>query len=161
MAIVAGSVLVLALPGWRRALGFPALDKPAYAAGERIDVPARIYGSTPFTVLIFTRSSCAACERARPVVADLVTALRDRASVRLTMIVDENTQAAERQYLRDVGLAEDGLAAADFRTLRLRRVPTTVLVDRDGRVLHAREGELLASDAAELLRIATSVDGVR
>lgn len=161
MAIVAGSVLVLALPGWRRALGFPVLDKPAYAAGERVDVPARVYDSTPFTVLVFTRSSCGACDRARPVVGGLVAALRDRPSVRLTMIVDENTQAVEQQYLRDVGLAEDRLAAADFRTLRLRRVPTTLLVDREGRVLHAHEGELSALDAAELLRMATSVDAVR
>jgi thiol-disulfide isomerase/thioredoxin len=161
LAIVAGSVLALALPGWRRAAGLGAVERRGYAAGDRVDVPDTIHDSAPFTLLIFTRSSCSACERAKPIVAHLAAALRDRAAVRLMLIVEEGTEAIEREYLRDVGLAEDRLAALDFRTLRLRRIPTTLLVDRAGRVRQAHEGELSAIEAAELLRIAASVESGR
>jgi hypothetical protein len=77
------------------------------------------------------------------------------------MVVDEGQQAGEREYLRDVGLPEDRLAAVDFRALRLRRIPTTVLVDRDGRVLYSQEGEPSALDAAELLRMVSLTDARR
>jgi hypothetical protein len=161
LTIVAGSALVLALPEWRRALGFARLDQPAYAVGQRVDVPAGLYDAAPLTLLLFTRSSCPACERAKPAFAELTAALRDRAAVRVTMVVDEGQQAGEREYLRDVGLAEDRLAVVDFRTLRLRRVPTTVLVDRDGRVLHTQEGEPSAQDVAGLLRMVSLGDDRR
>jgi hypothetical protein len=161
VAIVAGSALVLALPGWRRALGLATLDQPAYAVGQRVDVPVGLYDATPFTLLLFARSSCPACERAKPAFAQVTAALRDRASVRVRMVVDDGQQAGERAYLRDVGLAEDRLAAVDFRTLRLRRVPTAVLVDRDGRVLYTHEGEPSALDAAALLRMVSVADARR
>jgi thiol-disulfide isomerase/thioredoxin len=160
-AIVAGSALVLALPGWRLALGLGTADQPAYALGQRVDVPAGLYDAAPLTLLIFARSSCPACERAKPAFAVLAASLRDRAAVRVTMVVDEGQQAGEREYLRDVGLPEDRLAAVDFRALRLRRIPTTVLVDRDGRVLYSQEGEPSALDAAELLRMVSLTDARR
>ena len=161
VAIVAGSVFALAVPGWRRALGLMASDGAVYGVGDRIDVPVDLYESAPVTLLLFTRSSCGTCQRAMPALATLATALRDRGTVRLTMVVAEGTQADERNYLHDIGLTDRHLAAVDFRTLRLQRVPTMVLVDRTGRVLYSLEGEPTAADQTELLRLAAARDVVR
>jgi hypothetical protein len=77
------------------------------------------------------------------------------------MVVADGTQADERKYLHDIGLTDSHLAALDFRTLRLQRVPTTVLVDRSGQVLYSLEGEPSASDRMELLRLAAARDVYR
>ena len=158
MAIVAGSVFALAVPGWRRALGLMASDGAVYGVGDRIDVPVSLYDSASVTLLVFTRSSCGICQRARPALATLAIALRDHAAVGVRMVVAEGTQADERKYLHDIGLTDSHLAAVDFRTLRLQRLPTTVLVDRTGRVLYALEGEPTASDRMQLLQLAAARD---
>jgi hypothetical protein len=157
-AIVAGTVFALAVPGWRRALGLTAADGVVYPVGDRIDVPVSLYESGPVTLLLFTRSSCGTCQRAKSALAALTTALRDRGTVRVTMVVADGTQADEGNYLHDIGLTAGHLAAVDFRTLRLQRVPTTVLVDRTGHVLYSLEGEPTASDQMELLRLASARD---
>jgi hypothetical protein len=161
VAIVAASVFVLAVPGWRRALGLVAADGAVYGVGDRIDVPVSLYDSAPITLLVFTRSSCGICQRARPALATLAIALRDHATVGVRMVVADGTQADERKYLHDIGLTDSHLAALDFRTLRLQRVPTTVLVDRSGQVLYSLEGEPSASDRMELLRLAAARDVYR
>lgn len=161
VAIVAASVLVLGLPGWRRVLGVPAPEGVVYAAGEHIDVPAGLHDSAPFTLLVFANANCGACQRARPAMVSLVTALRDRATVRVTMIVDGTAQSDERRYLHQIGLTDEQLAVVDFRVLRLKRVPTTVLVDRTGRILYSLEGEPSTFDRTELLRLASARDASR
>ena len=157
-AIVASSVFALAVPGWRRALGLVVPDGAGYAVGDRIDVPVSLYESAPVTLLVFTRSGCGTCQRAKSAMATLAAALRDRATVRVTMVVADGTQADERKYLHDIGLTDGHLAGVDFRALRLQRVPTTVLVDRTGRVLYSLEGEPAASDQTALLRLVAARD---
>ena len=138
-------MFALAVPGWRRALGLVVPDGAGYAVGDRIDVPVSLYESAPVTLLVFTRSGCGTCQRAKSAMATLAAALRDRATVRVTMVVADGTQADERKYLHDIGLTDGHLAGVDFRALRLQRVPTTVLVDRTGRVLYSLEGVLDAA----------------
>jgi len=129
--------------------------------GERIDLPATIHESFPLTLLLFTRAGCGACQTAQPAFASLVGGLRDRSSIRTLMIVREGTEPEEREYLRAIGLDEDRLIGVDFRNLRLRRVPTMVLVDRHGEVRYSLEGVPTALNQEELLRIAAAMTVVR
>lgn len=161
VTVVAGSLLALAVPEWRRALGLPAPDGPAYSAGDPVDVPAGIYGAAPLTLLLFTRSDCRACQAGKPALSGLIGMLHDRTTVRVVMIVNQGTEAAERQYLHEIGLDEGGLAGVDFSALRVQRVPTMVLVDRQGNVRYYLEGPPSALDHAELLRIAQLSHAVR
>jgi hypothetical protein len=161
VAVVVGSLLLLAMPKWRRALGLATAGGPAYVIGDRIDVPAAFYNSSPLTLLLFTRAECAACQSAKPALVSLIVALRQHDDVRVTMVVSEGTEPAERGYLRELGLADDRLAAAKFTTLRLEHVPTMVLVDRRGDVRYSLEGAPSVVDQAELLRIAASPHSVR
>ena len=161
VAVVAGSVLALAVPKWRRALGMAPADKRAYAVGDRVDVARTIYASAPLTLLLFSRSECSACQGAKPALASLLAGLRNHPAVDVRLVVSEGTQADERRYLHELGLAEDCLAGADFSALRLQRVPTAVLVDRQGEVRYSVEGPPTGLDQAELVRIAASAPNVR
>ena len=161
VAVVAGSVLVVAVPEWRRAFRIAEPEGPAYAVGGRIDVPQAAYGSAPLTLLLFARSGCGACQTSKPAFASLIAGLRDNSAVRVALIVREGTQAGEREYVRDLGLEEDGLVGVDFSALRLQRVPTTVLVDRQGEVRYILEGPPSVLDQGEILRIAASPHAVR
>lgn len=161
VAVVAGSVLLVAVPEWRRALGIGAADQPAYAVGDRIDVPPKLYDSAPLTLLLFARSECSGCQSAKPAFAGLVSALREHDTVRVILTVAEGTEPGERQYLHDLGLDNSRLATLDFGRLVLRRVPAMVLVDRTGTVRYSLEGPPSVLDQAEILRIAASSNTVR
>ena len=97
VAVVAGSVLALAVPEWRRAIGIAAPEAAAYTTGDRIDVTPSLYDSVPLTLFLFTRSDCSGCQTAKPALAGLVGTLREHPDVRATMIVREGTEANERQ----------------------------------------------------------------
>jgi hypothetical protein len=161
VAVVGGSVLLLAVPEWRRALGMAAPEGPAYAVSGRIDVPTAVYDSAPLTLLLFTRTGCGACQTAKPALISLISALRGREDVRVMMLVSEGTEAEERPYLHELGLGDDRLAGVNFAALRVQHVPTTVLVDRRGEVRYSLEGAPSVLDQGELLRIAASPHAVR
>ncbi len=161
VAVVAGSVLAVAVPQWRGALGIGPSGGSSYAVGEQIDVPSRVYDSTPLTLLFFTRSSCSACQAARPAFADLVAEARRRPTVGVAMVIDDGTQADERQYLQALGLEDRHVVAIQLKSLRLQRVPMTVLVDRRGIILYSREGPPSRLDHQEILQIAGMPDAGR
>ena len=128
VAVVAGSALLMAVPALRQRWGHSPAPSLAYAVGDRIDLPAAIHSSSPLTLLLFTRTGCGGCQAAKSAFVSLVAALRETPSVRTLMIVREGSEREEREYLRAIGLDEDRLVGVDFRNLRLRRVPTMVLV---------------------------------
>lgn len=161
VTVVVGSALVMAVPALRDRWGQSPPGNAGYRVGDPIDLPATIHESSPLTLLLFTRAGCGACQAAKPAFASLVGGLRDRASIRTLMIVRQGSEPEEREYLRAIGLDEDRLVGVDFRNLRLRRVPTIVLVDRRGEVQYALEGAPTALNQEELLQIAASVNVVR
>src|SRR5258705_13348864 len=59
----------------------PAVRVAAYRTGQTIDVPAEWYQSSPYTIVLFARASCGACQQAQPFFKQLVTGLKGRASV--------------------------------------------------------------------------------
>jgi hypothetical protein len=161
VTVVAGSALLMAVPALRDRWGQSPPGNAGYRVGERIDLPATIHESFPLTLLLFTRAGCGACQAAKPAFAGLVAGLRDRPSIRTLMIVREGSEPEEREYLRAIGLDEDRLVGVDFRKLRLRRVPTIVLVDRRGEVQYALEGAPTALNQEDLLKVAASMNAVR
>lgn len=160
VAAVAGSALVVAVPQWRGSRGIVA-GGSSYAVGEQIDVPARLYDSMPLTVLFFTRSGCSACQTAKRAFADLVAEVRRRPTVGVAMVIDQGTEADERQYLQEVGLDNRHLASVQLKSLRLQRVPMMVLVDRHGIIRYSREGPPSPLDHQEILLIAGMPDAGR
>jgi hypothetical protein len=161
VAVVAITVAALAMPSLRARLGFPPGRSASYSVGQRIDVPANLYDSSPLTLLVFARSSCSACQRAKPVFADIARRLSAPSSARILLVTSSTRHEDEVSYVRDLGLDESHLVTLDGAGLRLQVVPTLVLVDRLGEIHYASEGVPTAAQEDDLLRAVASLATAR
>lgn len=137
-ATVALTIAAAAHPTIRARLGLVPVRVPAYRAGERIDAPPRVYTSSPLTVLLFIRGNCPTCQRSQPVFKSLADRLA--ATPARMVLVTDTRRPEDAAYASAIGIDSSGVAPLDFSALRLKSVPTLVLVDREGRVLYALEG---------------------
>lgn len=149
LVLVTVTVVAVLRPDLRDALQLG--PKPAYIAHARIDVPASVYESAPFTLVVFARNTCAVCRSAAPFLARAVTEAA-RSGVAVRLLSGAAAQEDELVYARLLGLDDSALLPVDFKTIRVRRVPTVVLVDRTGEIHYAREGAMPAADQADFLR---------
>ena len=130
--------------GWPRvanAIGLksaaPPPPPPAYAAGQRVDVPASWYDASGKTLIIFARASCGACDKAQPFLKNLVTRLNGRAAA--VMAHPPGEDVANVAFAKSIGITTDHIKVVETG-LRVRATPTLLLVDRTGTVLEAWEG---------------------
>jgi thiol-disulfide isomerase/thioredoxin len=156
VAVVVITVAALAMPSLRARLGFAPARSASYSAGQRIDVPANLYDSSPLTLFVFARSSCGACQRAKPLFADIARRLSNPSSVRVLLVNSSTRREDEASYARDLGLDESHLVTLNGAGLRLQVVPTLVLVDRLGEIHYASEGVPTAAQEDDLLRAVAS-----
>jgi thiol-disulfide isomerase/thioredoxin len=139
LAVALGATLMtVAWPRVQHAFGLKAAPAPAaYRAGQTIDVPADWYQAAPYTVVVFARSSCSACQQAQPFLQQLVASVKGRGEVVL------GTPGMEREEDLRYGL-QLGLDASQARVvppgLRVKATPTLVIVNRRGEILGAWEG---------------------
>jgi hypothetical protein len=135
---------------WLRAkLGWaPAAAATAYTVGEPSGVPVAWHIDTPYTLILFARSTCAACERSKPLHQRLITDNASRADLRV-MLATPDPLARELDYGRALGLADARVIHIETPTVKVKTVPTLLLVNRYGVVVATREGVL--DDAEQLL----------
>jgi hypothetical protein len=130
--------------------------RAAYTTGDRIDIPASVYQDRDHTVILFARGSCGACQNAQAIYADLIADLKQRRT-NLLLISGAHSSLEDRAYADGLGLAEDDHLRLDLSGLRLRRVPTLVVVDRRGIVLGSWEGAPPESQRLTFVPSVTSV----
>jgi hypothetical protein len=131
---------VVAWPRLSHTLGVKpaaATREMAYRTGQTIDVPVEWYQSSPYTVVIFARASCGACQTAQPFLKQLVAGLKGRASV--VLAGSEFERDDDAAYGRAIGLKDQSLQVAPAG-LKVRATPTLVIVNQRGEVLGAWEG---------------------
>ncbi len=180
MLVLATSVMLWRRPSWRRAL--PAALVVGLAAwalllfgGARLDaaghpslpsITVRTLGGTSVkatswrgqpTVINFWATWCAPCRREMPVLAE---AQRELAGVRFVFVDQGESPGHVRAYLAALSrqpenvLVDDGALARHYN---VRGYPTTLFVDRQGRLREIRVGELSrASLRVSLRRILAS-----
>ena len=147
-AIVANATLALAFAvvtltvAWPRvasAIGirWAAPKSAAYRVNDRIDVPPDWYQSSGYTLVLFARSSCSACQAAHPFLQKLVGSLEGKAVV--AMASTELERDDDLRYGRSLGI-DDAVNRVTPGSLRVRATPTLVLVNREGKILGAWEG---------------------
>ena len=111
----------------------------SYVSGETIDVPSRLYARTDRTLIVFVRASCDVCQTEAPELRSVVHRLEALPESVPTAIVTGSIDTdADREFARSFKNATHEHIA--FDTLKVRTVPTMVLVDRRGRILFAQEG---------------------
>ena len=131
------TAMMVAWPRVTNALGMRRGPLPAYRAGQTIDTPAAWYSGAPYTLVVFARASCGACQTAQPFLKQLVTDLGSKSMVVLGTTGKEPKE--ELGYGQSLGLADASVRVVPAG-LRVRATPTLVLVDRDGKILAAWEG---------------------
>lgn len=154
LALLIGTAAVVAVPSLRER--FSAAPVAAYQVGQSIDVPAALYRSSRRTVFVFSRADCAACQRSKLSTAELVATLRRQPAVQAVMVVGEGKAEAELRFAADLGLDEGHVAQIDLSALRLQHVPTFLLTDESGKILHVIDGVLTEEGRQSLLRAATA-----
>jgi hypothetical protein len=146
-AAIATSVILLA--STVAAVAFPWIGEafhssPAsgsYVTGQRIDVPSDLYRGREMTLLLFARSSCGACEAARPAFTALTTAAAARQlRVRLILQAENSAESADSRLIAGLGLSSEHVRRLAFEGLRLERVPAVALVEGDGTIVKFVEG---------------------
>jgi hypothetical protein len=139
LAVALGITLaVVVWPRIESALGVqPRAESPAYATGQTIDVPAEWYQAKPYTLVLFTRASCGACQQAQPFLQQLIADVRAKGEV---VVASPGLEPdLDREYARQLGVDPAHVRNVPAG-LRVRATPTLVLVNQRGRILGAWEG---------------------
>jgi len=139
LALLAGTVAAVFSPGLRHILGL-ARHPRAYQIGERVDIPREAFETTSYTLVIFTRASCAACQAVQPRLKELAKEISATRDVRVSVVMPAQSPDEGRKYVQGLGLTDSSFFPLTLRSLRLRVVPTAMLVDRDGTILGVSEG---------------------
>lgn len=133
------SLGVVAWPRVAGAIGLqPARPAPAYAAGDRIDVPAAWYQTAPRTLVLFARASCGACQTAQPFLKELVGSVVESGDA-VVLVGHAGSREEDAVFAKSLGVGDAAILSAPD-DIRVRVTPTLVLVDKTGTILHAWEG---------------------
>jgi hypothetical protein len=138
LLVLGTTVVVVAWPRITNSLGVkPAPRELSYRTGQMIDVPADWYQSSPYTIVLFARASCGACQTAQPFFKQLASGLKGRAVV--VLAGGEEERDADAEFGRAIGLKDPAIRVAPAG-LKVRATPTLVLINQRGEILGAWEG---------------------
>jgi len=113
----------------------PPADAPPYRTGDVVDVPPSVYQSSPRTLLLFARSDCAACQRSESFHQSAIAAAT-AAGTTVALMSPIADPATEASYAARLGLADNHVHFIAPGSIKLRTVPTLMLVDAAGRIQH-------------------------
>jgi hypothetical protein len=154
-ALACASVLVimgtLASIGGTWSDGSSGPPDPRYAVGQHVDVPSAVYSSTPYTLMFFATSTCAACQRSEPAIEALTAEFSADPQTQLAVVGSAASPESGVDFAHRVGL-ESRFVQLDFASLRVRYIPTTLLTARTGEILFAKEGALTPVDVQAIRR---------
>src|SRR5262245_9034708 len=109
--VLGGTIAAVRVPALRNGLATLLGSSPTYRVGDASELPASLYSTTPFTVLLFSRHDCAACQASKATVKALVTDFSSRGDVRVVLAtLPSYDREAEIAFARDLGIAEDRIA---------------------------------------------------
>jgi hypothetical protein len=137
LAVFAGTLGTLIWPRVSGAVGIQPKPQVAYETGTAIDTPPEWYQGAPYTLLVFARASCTACQSAGPFFKRLIHDIGS--TIRVVLVTSAGEADQDAEYARDLGLAAQSIRTAT-RGLKVRVTPTLVLVDRQGTVVETWEG---------------------
>jgi predicted transcriptional regulator len=72
---------------------------------------------------------------------------------RVVMVTGQGARDSEVRFAEELGLDARQVVPLDLRRLRLRHVPSAVVVDRDGTVLFSRSGPISEQDLESVKRL--------
>jgi hypothetical protein len=149
---VAGTTALVLFPSLRQSIGWQT-DSIDYAVGDRIDLAPELFESSNRTVVLFLRSTCPACQDNSAMLERLVAESSAAVDTRVVMVTGQGARDSEVRFAEELGLDARQVVPLDLRRLRLRHVPSAVVVDRDGTVLFSRSGPISEQDLESVKRL--------
>lgn len=158
---LAGTVALVVSPSLRERAGVgPAAEPAPYAVGDRVDVDAASYATAPLTLILFARSTCAACQRSADFHKQVVAAGKAR-GVPAVLVTPSAEVEAERAYADGLGIAAARVHEAPPGSIKLRAVPALMVVDTSGLIRHVWFGAPDAAAQTTILSAVTALEGAR
>ena len=155
VTIVALTVLALQTPRLASWLGVRP-DAIAYDIGGPIDLPPRFFAASDVTALLFVRANCAVCQETKAMYADVVRAVKATPGARVLAVIGVPVRPEDAAYASELGLGATEQMPVDLASLRLRRVPTLIIVNRDGLIIRSWEGAPAMSERHDFARTVRS-----
>jgi hypothetical protein len=111
----------------------------AYQLGQAVDT-GDIYSTSAFTVILFVRSSCGASVASVPAFRAIAQLVEASPSTRIVVVPTEAWSKEAAAFVGEMGLSEAHVRMLDFARLKVKVVPTLLVVDRVGRIRLVQEG---------------------
>lgn len=161
LVVLAGTAALVVSPALRQWAGIgPAVDPPAYAVGDRVDIDTAAYQASPLSLVLFARSTCAACQRSADFHKQVVAAGVAH-GVPTVLVTPLDDLEAERVYAADLGIAATRVYLAPPGSIKLRSVPALMVVDASGVIRHVWFGAADASTQTTILAAVAAAAGDR
>ena len=141
IAVSALSVGILMRSGRVRDLvGIQGWSSPGYRVGQQVDAALPVRKDARLSLVIFARATCLACQRAMPGLARVAREARD-ATVDVLVVSAPPGSSDDQAFAEQIAGPTVRLLRVSPLAVRARRVPTTLLVARDGRIRFVAQGD--------------------
>jgi hypothetical protein len=144
IAVLLGTALV-AVPGVRERLGLIPTERAGYRVGEQVDAPIPPAVGAERRVVLFGRGTCGDCVRAAGFFHDLRSSVLHHNSS-FVLVTQEPRTNAGREFAQQLAMDEDDIVWTDLQQLRLKVLPTVLVIDGTGRILFVKEGPIVSLD---------------
>jgi peroxiredoxin len=125
-----------------------------------VDIEAAAYRGSPLSLVLFARSTCAACQRSADFHQQIV-ATGKALGVPTVLVTPSEDAAAEVAYAAGLGIAATQVHTVPAGSIKLRAVPALMVVDDSGRIRHVWFGAPDAASQTTILAAVTAVAGAR
>jgi hypothetical protein len=155
------TVALVVSPSLRQRVGVgPGTELPAYAVGDVVDIEPSAYQDSPISVVLFARSTCAACKRSADFHKQVVAAAMTL-SIPTVLVTPSDDAEAERAYADGLGISTTRVYTVTAGSIKLRSVPALMLVESTGLIREVWFGASDASTQATILATVTALAGAR
>lgn len=161
LLVLTSTLALVVSPSLRARVGVgSAAAPPPYAVGDRVDIESGAYATSPLSLVLFARSTCAACQRSSDFHKQVVAVGRTHGVP--TVLVTPSTDAdAERAYAAGLGIAGAQVYQALPGAIKLRAVPALMVVDTSGLIRHVWFGAPDTATQTTILAAVSALAGVR
>jgi peroxiredoxin len=158
---LAGTVALVVSPSLRARAGVgPASEAPPYAEGDRVDIDAAAYSTSPLSLILFARSTCPACQRSSDFYRQVIAAGQAH-KVPAVLVTPSTDTDAERVYAEGLGIPAAKVYQALPGSIKLRAVPALMVVDSSGLIRHVWFGAPEAATQTTIMAAVTALAGSR
>lgn len=127
----------------------------AFRTRGAVAIPPEWRSQSDYTLIIFGRESCSACQASAAFHKELAAAAEAHGIRTIAALTDRSENPS--QFAASIGIAPDHALRANPAPEHLKTVPTVIIVNRTGEVLKQTQGALSVDKQRTLLNFVTNL----